>query len=101
METGNRPHTNGQRSPPEAAEAAEISRLGQQIYDQQLRGQLEPGHNGEFAVIDVDTGDYEVDAESVAASDKAVRRRPGGRFYMVRIGTPSAFRLGRAAGSAP
>lgn len=91
---------NGQRHPPDAAEGAEISRLGQQIYDQRLRALLEPGHNGEFAVIDVDTGAYEVAAEPVAASDRAVGRRPRGRFYMVRIGASSAFRLGRAAGSA-
>ncbi len=90
---------DGRRQRPDARETAEIARLGQELYEHRLRSVLEPAHDGEFAVIDVDTGMYEVDPRAAAATHRAVRRSPKGRFYTVRVGASSAFRLGRASGS--
>ena len=66
---------------------------GATIYEL-LRPLLEPAHRGKYVVIDVDTGAYELDADHLAASDRAHAKSPNGRFYVVRIGIP--FTIGRA-----
>jgi hypothetical protein len=37
----------------------EIARLGQAIYDRELRPRFESTHKGRFLVVDVISGDYE------------------------------------------
>jgi len=71
---------------------------GARIYDQKLRGLLEPAHNGKYVVIDVDTGQYELDADHLAASDRAAARWPKAPLYATRVG--SRF-LGRIGGRSP
>lgn len=72
----------------------EIVERGQALYDQQIRGKVEPEHNGKFLVLDIETGDYEVDTDSRAAFDRADAKRPGAPFYILRVGYPTAVRLG-------
>jgi hypothetical protein len=74
--------------------ADEITRRGQEIYDRQIRDQVEPQHIGKFLVVDIDSGDYEIDTDSLAASDRILARCPNGTLYYVRIGYPAAHRLG-------
>jgi hypothetical protein len=59
-----------------------------------LRKMLEPGHDGEYVVIDVDTGEYEVDRDHLTASDRAAARRPGARLYAARVGARTLGRVG-------
>jgi hypothetical protein len=72
----------------------EIIEQGQALYDQQIRDKVEPQHNGKFLVLDIETGEYEVDADSRAAFDRAAAKRPGAPFYILRVGYPTAVRLG-------
>lgn len=67
---------------------------GTRIYEERLRFVLEPRHNGEYVVIDVDTGDYELDADHLAASDRAAAKRPGAQLYATRVGFGSLVRVG-------
>lgn len=60
---------------------------GTRIYDERLRHLLEPQHNGKFVVIDVETGEYELDADHLAASDRAAAKRPGAPLYATRVGS--------------
>jgi hypothetical protein len=72
----------------------EIVEQGQTLYDQQIREKVEPQHNGKFLVLDIETGEYEVDRDSRAAFDRADAKRPGAPFYILRVGYPTAVRLG-------
>jgi hypothetical protein len=72
----------------------EIVERGQALYDQQIREKVEPQHNGKFLVLDIETGEYEVDMDSRAAFDRADAKRPGAPFYILRVGYPTAVRLG-------
>jgi predicted aspartyl protease len=54
--------------------ADEIVARGKAIYEQRLRAQLEPQNVGKFLVIDIETGDYEMDADDLAASLRAARK---------------------------
>jgi hypothetical protein len=77
----------------------EIVERGQALYDQQIRKKVEPQHNGKFLVLDVDTGDYEIDADSYAAYERAAARHPDAPFYLLRVGFPAAVTLGAEVGS--
>lgn len=72
----------------------EVVERGEELYQRALRDQLEHAHRGEFLVLDIETGDYEVDADEVAAVQRAVSRRPNGVRYIKRIGHAAAHRLG-------
>lgn len=74
--------------------SAEIVQRGHTLYEQQIRTQVETQHAGAFLILDVETGDYEIDAEDVRALQRAKAKHPDGAFYIVRIGSPTAYRLG-------
>jgi hypothetical protein len=75
-------------------DAREIARRGEEIYERDLKEQLEPAHTGKFLVIDIDTGDSELDTDEVAAFQRVMARNPDGRRYLKRIGFPVTHRLG-------
>ena len=72
----------------------EISRRAEQIYDQRIRRAVESGNIGKFLVLDIETGDYEIDENEIAAFDRAETKNPDGARYLIRIGFRSAHRLG-------
>ena len=72
----------------------ELARRGQAYYDQHLRGTLEPEHNGQFLALDVESGDYEMDADEMAAIQRAWASHPDSVFYVLRVGSRAAHRIG-------
>ena len=80
----------------------EIARAGQTLYSQKIKSQVEAANQGKFLVINVNTGDYEVDSDDRSAFRRAELKDPQGLFYLLRIGHASAHRLGsRGKVSAP
>ena len=72
----------------------ELASRGQQYYDRHLRPLLEPDHHGEYVFLDVETGDYEVDSDQLAAMARARANHPDTVFYIVRVGYPTVGRIG-------
>lgn len=75
----------------------DIVRRGQAIYSQQIGPRVEADNAGKFLVVDVDTGEYEMDADDLSALRRARGRKPDARLYLLRIGSPAAYRLRRQA----
>jgi len=73
---------------------------GEEIYQRELKARLEPEHDGAFLILDIDTGDYEIDRDEVAAMQRAMARRPEGVRYIKRIGHSAAHRIGGRTGRA-
>ena len=71
-----------------------IAARGEEIYHQQLRKKVESKHNGEFLTIDIETGDYEIDADEVVSSTRLLEKHPEAVIYCLRIGFPAAHRIG-------
>lgn len=71
----------------------QIGQRGQALYDQTSRTQVEQDHRGKFLILDVNTGDYEMDAEDLTASKRLLARRPDAVLFGVRIGHRAAYRL--------
>jgi hypothetical protein len=72
----------------------EIAERGCKLYDEQLRSQVEPGNIGKFLVLDIETGEYEIDQDELAALKRAKAKRPDSPRYLLRIGHLGAYRLG-------
>ena len=74
--------------------AEEVAARGEALYEQRIRPHVEATHQGKFVVVDIETGDYEIDADDLAATKRALAKRPDAVLYGVRIGSPTAYRLG-------
>jgi hypothetical protein len=77
----------------------EFALRGDSIYERQIGSQVESGHKGEFVAIDVETGEYEVDADELAASDRLLIRVPNAQIWLRRVGSRYARRFGSHAHS--
>ena len=64
----------------------ETARLGDEIYERDIRPQVEEAHFGRIVAIDVDSGDYSIAESVVAAWDKLLSQHPDGGFWFVRVG---------------
>jgi hypothetical protein len=72
----------------------QIAESGRRYYEEKLAQLLEPQHNGEYLVLDVDSGDYELNARHMAAYDRLATRHPGKIFYATRVGYPALLSVG-------
>jgi len=83
--------------------AEEIARRGEEIYAHDLRARLATAENrGQFLVIDITTGAYEIDREDLAATERLLARNPLAMTYGLRIGYAAAYELGgHLRGNAP
>ena len=72
----------------------EIVQRGQALYDQQLRAEVEPDHKGEFLVVDIESGKYELDVSELAALKRAKAKKPDAALYILRVGYSAAYRVG-------
>lgn len=72
----------------------ELARLAHEIYERELRGEVEPGQVGRFLALDVESGDYEVADEDLEASERLIARRPGAVPHVMRVGFNAAYGIG-------
>jgi hypothetical protein len=72
----------------------EVESRGEEIYEQQIRSQVERGNRGKFVVIDIETGEFEVDEDDLQATKRVLAKRPEAVLYGLRIGYPTAYTLG-------
>ncbi len=75
----------------------EIAERGQALYENAIRDSLGPNARGKFLVLDIETGDYEIDSDELAAVKRAREKHPGAAFYILRVGHQTVYRLGRKA----
>ena len=75
----------------------EVKRRAEEIYERKLRQQLETDENiGKVLVIDIETGDYEMDTDEIAATHRALAKHPGAALWALRIGYDAMHALGGA-----
>jgi hypothetical protein len=80
--------------PPTKRERDEIARRGDEIYDSRIRPHLGPEDEGKFVLIDIESGDHELDRDEIAASDRLLARHPDAQVWMVQVGSRYARRFG-------
>lgn len=72
----------------------EFMRRGKELYER-LRPEIEEGNRGKIVAIDLETGSYEVAADTLHASERLLVRCPNAQTWFVRIGYDDLFRIGR------
>ena len=72
----------------------EFARRGDAIYERDIRPQIEANNAGKFVVIDIETGDHEIDEDELTASDRLLSRIPDAQMWTRRIGSRYARRFG-------
>lgn len=55
----------------------ETARLGKELYERDIRGQVEADHHGEIVAIDVDSGEWALAHDETDAVDRLRAIRPG------------------------
>jgi hypothetical protein len=73
----------------------ELARAGSELFDRQVRPMLRPEDDAKFVAIDIDTGDYEIDADDYTAVKRLRARRPSAEVWLGRVGQPAAYRMRR------
>lgn len=65
----------------------EFARRGDEIYTRNISPQMKRGDEGKFVVFDIDTGDFEIDKDELAASDRLLARKSDAQMWVTRIGS--------------
>jgi hypothetical protein len=71
----------------------EFARRGDEIYARTIRPQIKREDDGKFVVIDIETSDFEIDTDELAASDRLLARKPDAQMWVTRIGSRYARRF--------
>ena len=73
----------------------EIARPGDRIYERDIRALVEPDHDGEIVSIDVDSGDWALAAELLAAAGRLREKCPGAvNVWSLRVGHRAVYKFG-------
>ncbi len=72
----------------------EFARRGDEIYETQVRPQVEEGNHGKIVAIDIETGAFEVADNTIAATDRLYERYPDAQPWVIRIGHRAVYRFG-------
>ena len=66
--------------------ADEVGRLGDAIYERDIRSQVEKTHHGKIVAIDVNSGDYSIGENVIAATERLLAQDPDAEIWCVRVG---------------
>lgn len=72
----------------------EIVQRGEEFYERYLRERVEPLFEGKILVLDIETGDYEIDEFSLPAADRLRAKSPDAVLYAKRVGYDAVYALG-------
>ena len=72
----------------------EVAERGEAIYEHEIRTKVERESHGKYLVLDIETGEYEIDQDDLVATKRLMARCPDAVLYGLRIGYPAAYRLG-------
>jgi hypothetical protein len=73
----------------------EVAKRAYQIFESKIRQEVETEENiGKMVIINVETGDYEVDATGLQAAKSLQAKSPFARLFGIRIGYNVAASLG-------
>ncbi len=72
----------------------EFARRGDEIYESQVRPQVEEGNHGRIVAIDIETGAFEVADDIMTASKHLLAKLPDAQTWFVRVGHQAVDHFG-------
>lgn len=77
------------------------ARQGRELYEQQIRPQVETGNHGKIVAIDIETGAFELADDGLTAAQRLLASNPDAQIWCERIGYPGIHRFGWRVGGKP
>ena len=73
----------------------ETTRLGREIYEREIKAQVEADHHGEYVAIDVETREWAMSDDVLAAAESLRAQRPDAvDVYLLRVGYRALHHFG-------
>jgi hypothetical protein len=73
----------------------EVAQGAKHLYESVIREKVETEENiGKMVIIDIETGDYEIDKTGLQSSRNLSKKHPNARLFGIRIGYNVAISLG-------
>ena len=72
----------------------EFAKRGDAIYLKDIRPKLDADDVGKFTAIDIETGEFAIDADELKACKKLRKRIPDAQIWMIRVGYRYVHRFG-------
>jgi hypothetical protein len=73
----------------------DVGKIAEQMYENTIRAKVELSENiGKMVIIDIETGDYDVDKNGLQAAKRLNTRHPNARLFGIRIGYNFAASFG-------
>ena len=73
----------------------ETARLGDEIYERDIRSQVEAGHHGEVVAIDVESGSWAIGKDEIAATNRLQAQQPDANdVWCLRVGYRALYSFG-------
>jgi hypothetical protein len=73
---------------------AELASLGSRIFEQTVRPTLQTDDHGKYVAIDVESGEFELDADDYSAVMRLRSCKPTANIWLMRAGSPTTCRIG-------
>ena len=75
--------------------ADEVARLGDEIYDREIRPLVEADHLGDYLAIDIESGCWSIGETLTEARDRLDLQRPAAHdVFLMRVGHPVLHHFG-------
>ena len=75
--------------------AEEIARLGDTIYERDIRHEVEDAHDGEFVAIDVESESWALAESELGAAERLWERQPDAiNIWLLRVGYRAIASIG-------
>jgi hypothetical protein len=73
----------------------DVGKIAEQMYENTIRAKVELSENiGKMVIIDIETGDYEIDKNGLQAAKRLNARHENNRLFGIRIGYNVAASFG-------
>jgi len=71
----------------------QIAQRGKEIYEREVRSQVEARNTGKVVAIDVRTGEYELADDAITCATRLRARLPQAEVFFTRVGYPGLHRI--------
>ena len=83
------------RTAPPSRPKEETARLGGEIYERDIRSQVEADHHGEVVAIDIESGNWAIGDNVIAATDRLWSQHPAAHdVWCLRVGYRALHHFG-------
>ena len=87
--------TNAEIPSRERRPREETTRLGREIYERDIKAQVESGHHGEYVAIDVDSGSWAMSDDALSAANGLRVQSPEALdVFLLRVGHRALHHFG-------